>query len=62
MRSPAHHNTEDDTSSLKSFFGGNMTSTEKIKEIEKTLNETTDHMIRGFNKIQRLVESLKEKK
>jgi len=38
-----------------------MNSTEKIKEIEKTLNETTDYFIRGFNKIQRLIESLKEK-
>ena len=39
-----------------------MVSKEKIEEIEKTLNETTDHIIRGINKMQRLIDSLKEQK
>ncbi len=43
------------------LLGRNMTSTEQIKEIEKTLNETAEHFVRGFNKIQRLIESLKGK-
>jgi predicted transcriptional regulator len=39
----------------------NMNSTEKIKEIEKTVNEMANEFVRGFNKIQRLIESIKEK-
>ena len=39
-----------------------MTSTEKIKEIEKTLMETADHFVTGYNKILRLIEGIKEKK
>jgi hypothetical protein len=38
-----------------------LNSKEEIDEIQKTLNDTTDHVIRGFNKIQRIIETLKEK-